>query len=134
MTNKRSPNRGLTGRVGAFQVDWPRSAGYFGGVGLATALGLLDPPVALFIAAVPFIKMLNRADAATPLRYIGQFFEGMAQPVGGDAQGTITLAEATPAAARSGSSAAGTVRRTTGAAARHHPIGGHPHHHHSDSE
>lgn len=86
-----SPDSGLIGRVGALGIDWPRSAGYFGGIGLALGFGMVDPPLAVFIAAVPFIKMLNRRGAPAALRTTGQFFEGMSKPVGGDSEGTLWL-------------------------------------------
>ncbi len=97
-------DRGLTSRIGPVEVDWPRSIGYFGGVGLATAAGLLSPPVAVFIAAVPFLKMLNRPNASRPVRFIGQVLDGASKPVGGDASATIELAtpDASAAPDRSG--------------------------------
>lgn len=44
-------------------MDWPRSLGYFGGTGLAVATGLIDPPLGLFIATVPFLRMLDLPDS-----------------------------------------------------------------------
>ena len=40
-------------QVGTVEVDVPRSVGYFGGLAAAVGLGIIDPPLALFIAAVP---------------------------------------------------------------------------------
>lgn len=111
MARRGSEDRGLVGRKGPFTVDWPRSAGYFGGIGLATFAGLVDPPLAVFIAAVPFVKMLNTPEASAPLRYVSQFFEGMSKPVGGDSEGTITLAQELPTAARSPRQAAAAAGR-----------------------
>ena len=85
--------QGLTSQIGALEVDWPRSIGYFGGIWLAVSLDLIAPPVGLFIAAIPFIKMLNRPKAPKPVRLVSQLFDGAAQPVGGDAQGTIRLTQ-----------------------------------------
>ena len=84
---------GLTGRVGPIEVDWPRSAGYFGGIALATALGMVEPPLALFIAAIPFFKLLNQPNVPRPLRVVTHFLDGMAKPVGGEAEATLWLAE-----------------------------------------
>jgi hypothetical protein len=84
----------IVGRVGPFEIDWPRSLGYYGGVGIAVGIGLIDPPLGLFIAAVPFLKMLKAGRAPTPSQFIGQILEGVAKPVGGDSQGTIRLASA----------------------------------------
>ena len=53
------PDVDLVSRVGPLELDWPRSIGYFGGVGLAVAAGLIEPPLGVFIAAVPFLKMLD---------------------------------------------------------------------------
>lgn len=81
----------LVSRVGPVELDWPRSLGYFGGVGLAVAAGLIDPPLGLFIAAVPFLKMLDLPGLPKLPRFVGQVFEGVAKPVGGDSEGTIRV-------------------------------------------
>jgi hypothetical protein len=80
------------------EIDWPRSIGYFGGIGLAVAFEIIDPPLALFVAALPFLKMLNRPDARRPVRVVSQFLDGMAKPVGGDATSTVRLTTAAPLA------------------------------------
>ncbi|MGI8848493.1 MAG: hypothetical protein ACR2GX_09600 [Candidatus Dormibacteria bacterium] len=107
-----SDTSALNGRAGPFRIDWPRSAGYFGGIGVAVALGVVDPPLGLFIAAVPFVKMLNSPEAKKPLRYVSQFLEGMAKPVGGDSEGTVTLARQLPGATTRGNG--GKPRRSPG--------------------
>lgn len=84
-------DRGLVTEVGPLRIDWPRSIGYFGGVGLAVAAGLIEPPLGLFIAAVPFLKMLNRPDAPLPARFLAQVLDGVSKPVGGDTEATIEL-------------------------------------------
>jgi hypothetical protein len=89
-TGSASPE--IVGRLGPFEIDWPRSLGYFGGIGIALGIGLIDPPVGLFIAAIPFLKMLKADRAPTPSQFVGQVLEGVAKPVGGDSQGTIRLA------------------------------------------
>ena len=83
----------LTGRVGPVEVDWPRTAGYFSGIALAVAFGVVEPPLGLFIAAVPFFKLLNQPSAPRPLRVATHFLDGMAKPVGGEAEATFWLAE-----------------------------------------
>jgi hypothetical protein len=85
-------DKGLVSRIGPIEIDWPRSMGFFGALGLATAVGLIEPPLGLFIAAVPFLKMLNRPQLPTPTRFASQVLDGMAKPVGGDAEGTIRFA------------------------------------------
>lgn len=87
------PNRGLLIQLGPLTVDIPRSLGYYGGIGAAVAFGIIDPPLALFIAAVPALKMLMNPHAPQPFRFIGQVFDGASQPVGGDADGTIRLSQ-----------------------------------------
>jgi hypothetical protein len=81
----------MVSRVGALEIDWPRSLGYFGGTALAVAAGLIEPPLGLFIAAVPFIKMLDLPHLPDRFRFVAQVFEGVAKPVGGDSQGTVRI-------------------------------------------
>ena len=83
--------QGMTSRIGPLEIDWPRTIGYYGGVGLATAFELIEPPLALFIAAIPLLKMLNHPRASGPIRFVGQLLEGAAKPVGGSAEATIQL-------------------------------------------
>jgi hypothetical protein len=83
--------RKLVNRIGPLEIDWPRSIGYFGGAALAVAAGVIDPPVGVFVAAIPFLRMLDLPKLPTPSRFVGQIFEGMAKPLGGDSQGTIHL-------------------------------------------
>ena len=84
-------DRGLTSQIGPVVIDWPRSLGYFGGVGLAIAFDVITPPVGIFIAAIPFLKMLNFPGAPTPVRFVSQVIDGAAKPVGGDSQSTIEV-------------------------------------------
>ncbi len=72
-------------------IDVPRSIGYFGGVGAALALGVVDPPLAAFIAAVPVLAMLTHRSLPLPVRFIGEVLEGAAKPVGGDDDGYVRL-------------------------------------------
>jgi hypothetical protein len=87
-------DRGLVSQIGPLKVDWPRSIGYYGGIGIAVAAGMIEPPLALFIAAIPFLKMLNRPNASQPVRFVGQVLDGAAKPVGGSSEATIQLATA----------------------------------------
>jgi hypothetical protein len=81
----------MTQRLGPIEIDWPRSIGFFGAIGAAVALDLSAPPVGVFIAAVPFLKMLDRPGVSSRLRYLGHLIDGAAKPVGGDAEGTVRL-------------------------------------------
>ena len=65
----RGAGADLVSRIGPFEVDLPRSLGFFGGVALAVGAGLIEPP----------------------LRFVAQIFEGVAKPVGGDSQGTVRI-------------------------------------------
>jgi hypothetical protein len=91
-------DRGLVSDIGPVTVDWPRSIGYYAGIGIAVALEAIEPPLALFIAAIPFLKMLNRPNASQAVRFISQVLDGAAKPVGGSSEATIQLATAGEAA------------------------------------
>lgn len=65
--------------------------GFLGGVGLAVALGIIEPPLGLFIAAVPFIKMLDLPALLARRGFFAQVLEGVSKPVGGDSEGTIRV-------------------------------------------
>jgi hypothetical protein len=82
-------SRGLVGQVDHIEVDWPRSLGFFGGLGAAVALELVPIPIAVFVASVPFLKLLNRPNARKPQRFFSHIVDGAAKPVGGDSEGTI---------------------------------------------
>jgi hypothetical protein len=86
-----TPGNVLEVRVGAVEVDVPRSIGYFGGLAAAVGLGMIEPPLALFVAAVPLFKVLTDMSLPLPVRAIGEVLEGAAKPVGGDAEGVIQL-------------------------------------------
>lgn len=92
----RGENAGLVSRVGPIEVDWPRTAGYYGGVALAVGLGVIEAPLGAFIAAVPVMKMLSRPGIARSLRFVGQLVDGASRPVGGDGDGYIRLTNSRP--------------------------------------
>lgn len=84
--------QGVTGRTDHLEIDWPRSLGFFGALGAAVALDLVPVAIAGFVAAVPFLKLLNRPNASTPQRFVSHLVDGAAKPVGGDSEGTIRWA------------------------------------------
>jgi hypothetical protein len=86
----------MDGRVGPVKVHWPMTMGYYGGVGLAVAAGIIEWPVALFIGAVPVVKLFKDRAASTPVRYFVDLFQGAAKPVGGDADSMMELARREP--------------------------------------
>ena len=43
---------GIVIRTGRLEIDVPRALGYFGGIAAAVAVGMIEPPLAVFIAAV----------------------------------------------------------------------------------
>src|SRR4051812_29675490 len=86
-----APGNVLEVQMGTVEVDVPRSVGYFGGLAAAVGLGLIEPPLALFIAAVPFYKVLTNTALPRAVRVVGEVLEGAAKPVGSDAEGVIVL-------------------------------------------
>ncbi|MBV9175347.1 MAG: hypothetical protein JOZ81_35270 [Chloroflexi bacterium] len=88
-------DRGLVARIGPVEIDWPKSIGYFGGVGLAVAFEIIEPPLAVFIAAIPFLKLLKQPHQPWPLRIAADVVEGAAKPVGGDAESTVRVSQDT---------------------------------------
>jgi hypothetical protein len=95
-----SEDQGLFTRVGPLEVDWPKSVGYYGGIGLAVALELIEPPLAIFIAAIPMLKLLKRPTQPLPVRVLADVLEGAAKPVGGDAESVVQVIEAPNRTAR----------------------------------
>src|ERR1700712_2935790 len=86
-----APGNVLEVQIGTVEVDVPRSVGYFGGLAVAVAVGLTEPPLALFIAAVPVFKSLTNTALPNAVRLVGEVLEGAAKPVGSDAEGVIEL-------------------------------------------
>jgi hypothetical protein len=79
----------FTSTVGPLRIDWPRAVGYYGAVGAAVAFEVIAPPLGLFIAAVPLLKLLKRKHASRFERLVAALFEGAGKPVGGDAEGVV---------------------------------------------
>src|SRR4051794_36191850 len=86
-----APGKVLEIRAGRVEIDIPRSVGYFGGLAAAVGLGLVEPPLAIFIAAVPAFKVLTNSALPRAVRVVGEALEGAAKPVGSDAEGVILL-------------------------------------------
>ncbi len=82
-------------RVGSVEMDVPRSVGYFGGIALAVGVGLLEPPLAIAIAAIPFVKMLDRRGVPRPGRFVAEVLDGAMQPVGSTGEGTVRISDQT---------------------------------------
>jgi len=91
MAAPRSTDRDHVIEIGRLQIDVPRSLGYFGAIGAAVAFGVIEPPLGAFIAAVPLLKMLGKGNLPEPIRFVSKVVDGAAQPVGGEAQGTVRL-------------------------------------------
>ncbi|NKQ54314.1 hypothetical protein HFP15_15620 [Amycolatopsis sp. K13G38] len=85
------PGKVLAVEVGRLKIDVPRSVGYFGGLAVAVGVGLIEPPLAAFIAAVPAFKALTDTALPKAARALGEILEGAAKPVGSDAEGVISL-------------------------------------------
>ena len=90
-------------------VDWPRSIGFFGAIGAAVALDLISMPIAVFVAAVPFLKLMNRPNAPKPQQFFSHLVDGAAKPVGGDSEGTVRWAAKPSRVIRSSSPRRGRV-------------------------
>jgi hypothetical protein len=86
-----APDSVLAVDVGPVTVDVPRSVGYFGGLAVAVGVGLIEPPLAMFIAAVPMFKALTNTALPLVVRTVGEVLEGAAKPVGSDAEGVLKL-------------------------------------------
>ena len=86
-------DRGLMSRVGPFEIDWPKSVGYFGVIGLAVALDLIALPIGLFIAAIPALKLFKKPGQPWAVRIVADALEGAAKPVGGDSEAIVRLAK-----------------------------------------
>jgi hypothetical protein len=86
-----APGNVLEIQVGTLEIDVPRSVGYFGGLAAAVGLGLIEPPLAVFIAAVPVFKALTNTALPRAVRVVGEVLEGAAKPVGSDAEGVVQL-------------------------------------------
>jgi hypothetical protein len=67
-----APGNVLEIRVGRVELDVPRSVGYFGGLAAAVGLGLVEPPLAFFIAAVPAFKVLTNSAFPRAVRFVGE--------------------------------------------------------------
>jgi hypothetical protein len=91
---KEPEDQGLVTRVGPIEIDWPKSLGYYGGLGLAVAFELIEPPLAIFIAIIPVLKLLKQPRQPWPFRAVADVLEGAAKPVGGDAESVVWVADA----------------------------------------
>lgn len=89
--DQENPKPVLVARMGQVEVDVPMTVGYYGGIALALSAGMLEPPLAVFIAAIPLFRMLHRPNASWPARLVSQVLQGAAKPVGGDSEGAIRL-------------------------------------------
>ena len=105
-TRTRRDERGVTGEVGKndqIAVDWPRSIGFFGALGVAAAMDLVPLPIAIFVGAVPFLKLLDDPNSSFPRRFFSHLVDGAAKPVGGDSEGTVRWASGPRPKGRRGS-------------------------------
>ena len=117
-SSEKPEDTGLVTQVGSLEIDWPRSIGYFGGIGIAVACELIAPPIAIFIAAIPLLKLFKHPGRPWPLRVVADALEGAAKPVGADAEAVVRLVPGVPAKRRLGTKArrSGNDRRSSRAA------------------
>jgi hypothetical protein len=83
-------------RVGSLEIDWPKAIGYFGAIGLAVAYDVIAPPLGLFIATIPILKLFKRPDRPRAIRIVSDLLEGAAKPVGGDSETTVKVVARQP--------------------------------------
>jgi hypothetical protein len=94
--------QGLVLQLGPIELDWAKSIGYYGGIGMAVAFELIEPPLALFIAAIPLIKMLKYPKEPESVRVAAAILEGASKPVGGDAESVVRVVGAGSGRSRKG--------------------------------
>ena len=82
---------GMVSQFGPIEVNWPRTIGYYGGIVLAVGFELIEPPVGIFIACIPLIKMLSRPKLAQPVRFVSEVLQGAAIPLNGDAEASVRV-------------------------------------------
>lgn len=88
---KANEEQGMVSRFGPIEVNWPRTIGYYGGIALALSFELIEPPVGIFIASIPLIKMLSRPKLAQPVRFASEVLQGASIPLNGDAEASIRI-------------------------------------------
>ncbi|HEY2514690.1 MAG TPA: hypothetical protein VGI39_27685 [Polyangiaceae bacterium] len=89
MGDEQKEEEEFVSTLGPIKIDWPRAIGYYGAIGAAVAFDVIAPPLGLFIAAVPLLKLLKRRNASRLERVIAAAVEGAGKPVGGDAEGVV---------------------------------------------
>ncbi len=82
-TDSNTDNKGLVSHAGPVAIDWPRTLGYYGGISVAVAFEVIDPPLAIFVAAIPLFTMLDLPRAPRPVRFVAQVLQGASMPLGG---------------------------------------------------
>src|ERR1041385_3108635 len=93
MADDQQEDEPFVSKVGPLHVDWPRSLGYFGGIALAVAFDLIAPEIAIFVAAIPIVKLFKRKNASKVEKAIAAVIEGAAKPLGGDSESTVRPAQ-----------------------------------------
>lgn len=81
----------IVSHIGMLEIDWPRTIGFYGGLAIAVGMEMVAPPLAIFIAAYPLLKMLNRPNAPKAVQIVAQVLEGVAKPINGDSEDTIRI-------------------------------------------
>lgn len=87
--DKQQEDQPFVKRIGPVDVDWARSLGFYGGIALAVGLELIAPELALFVAAVPLVKLFKRKNATKIEKAFAGIVEGAAKPLGGDAEEAV---------------------------------------------
>lgn len=79
----KQSNKGLVSYAGPVAIDWPRTLGYYGGISVALSFEVISPPLAIFVAAIPFFTMLDLPKSPRPVRFVAQVLQGASMPLGG---------------------------------------------------
>lgn len=88
---KANEEQGMVSQFGPIEVNWPRTIGYYGGIALAVSFELIEPPVGIFIASIPLIKMLSRPKLSQPVRFVSEVLQGASIPLNGDAEASVRI-------------------------------------------
>jgi hypothetical protein len=73
------------------QVDWPRAVAYFGGLAAAVAVGVVEWPLGVVLAAFPIFRMVHRRRLPGAVRLAIGLAEDVARPVIGEVSGPAHL-------------------------------------------
>jgi hypothetical protein len=89
MSGEQDEDKPFVIRVGGIDIDYAKSLGFYGGIGMAVAFGIVAPELAAFVALVPLLKLFKRKNAGIAEKFGAAVLEGAAKPLGGDAEEVV---------------------------------------------